>query len=54
MIQKVSYVAYLKKFSKQLDSILKKIETNRIELDENDREVIRVTIESFVNFERQT
>lgn len=52
MLEKVKYIYYLKEFSKKVNLIIKKIESNKDELNDQDRETIKILTEAFLKTEK--
>lgn len=53
MLNRTEFIFFLNQFSKSLIRVIKKIETNKIELTEEDREIIKVLLEAFINREKK-
>lgn len=52
MIERVKYIGHLKRFSTRLNLIIKKIEKNNSEIDDQDRAIIKTLTENFLKQER--
>lgn len=52
MLNRTEFIFYLKQFSKKLKRVISKIEKNKLELTEEDREVIKVLLEAFLTQEK--
>lgn len=53
MLEKTEYVYFLKDFYKKLGRIIYKIENNKDEISDNDREIIAVTVQAFIKKEKE-
>ena len=53
MNSQIRYIEYLKKLVTRLNLIIKKYETSKVDLTDDDKETIKATIETFLRTEKQ-